>query len=1653
MNTSIFARFAFVVVFSLGQLAIAAPNPSTYFPGQVVVKFKPGNADTAKAAVQSLKGARVKTMLPKLGWQVIELPAGTAVADALDFYRSQPNVAYAEPNYRLKLYQAPNDPRFSSLWGLNIIHAAQAWDQTTGSTNIVVATVDTGIDYNHPDLAANVWTNPGEIPGNGIDDDGDGVIDDVHGLNTFNHTGDVLDDEGHGTHVAGTIGALGNNGLGVVGVNWNVKILSVKIFTSDDSAGSAGAAEGYEYLINLKAHGVNIRVVNNSWGGPAPSQALADAFRAAEAAGILSVCAAGNEHHNNDYRPDYPAGIDCASLISVAASTSDDKIASFSNYGALTVDLAAPGENILSTYRGGHYISFSGTSMACPHVAGAAALLLAQNPSLTPANVKALLMATVDPLPQWQGKVRSAGRLNVGNAMSLLQSGPLPSLVLETNEAVSGFPRLRALSRNSQGNWGSDSSLYPALSTNGQWVAFISTATNLVPGAVSTNALVYLRDRATGANTLVSKAAGGALANADCANVRVSGNGQFVVFDSVASNLIANDANGVSDVFLYDRVSGVLELISKVGVASANGASDFAAVSDDGRYVVFASDASNLVAGDSNTYRDIFVRDRQAATTTRVSVSSASAQADYTSDLPNISGDGRYVTFLSGADNLVTATYFPAYQLYLRDRTGNTTVQISKTTANAPGRGNSGMSSLSSDGRYIAFESQATNLVSGDSNGLQDIFLKDRVSGTLTRISRSNDGNQADGDCWGPAISANGRHVCFYSDASVFSTQDDSATLNLLDYDRLSGKMARFNYNDAGDQALDNSFLPATSGDGGVVVFSTWAWNLVPGDGNGAIDVLALERGDSIPDLMIYATGDTARYGMGLYGTNLVQRRQLALTTNVASFFVRLDNDGPATDSFSIRANTAPPGWDALFFFGTTNVTAAVTGAGWTNSLPAGSNIVLRLDAGSASAAIGESWAEWFILATGTRTNGAQDAVRAVVTRTPSPPALQVISRAADGRVGNDDSAPVSLSSDARYIAFTSTASDLTTRDYNLQEDVFVVDRQSQTIECVSKSSDGQTGNGRSYNARISRDGRYVVFQSAATNLIVGDTNDREDVFVADRTAHTTTRVSVGPGGIQSSRDSGYPRMSGDGRYVVFESLAANFTSPDTNGTWDIFLRDTVAGTNVCLSVTGNGTANDESHNPVISNDGSLVVFTSLASDLAASDTNGVYDTFLWQRGVPGLLLLSRTAQGVPGNDYSDSGTISDNNRYILFASLATNLAVANYDNNSITYLYDRQTSQLSQVTPPWIVGRQHTGYYGARLAPDGRFITLLADVATVSGGSNYVTGVFLYDRTGGSVTELSRRRDGTPGNDESDGGVVSADGRYVGLISRAPNLINETLPSADQILLYDSASLQPDELAQHGTNGVVRGQDQIYPTFQWIEQTVKFGNTNVLTVSIRNRGNFPDSFVFKGASGVTGGIKAAYTLSPVGTDITSAATNAGWISPVLAAGAQQDIRIQIVVSNTNLFTQDLLFTTTSVTDPTKVDVVRLRLLRDDDNDGLPDAWELAYFNNATNGLPNVDSDNDGISNLQEYIAGTDPKVGSSKLVISRIDVNRNLNSVTLTWPSMTNRYYTLESATDILGGYAPLWSSVGSPTESSYSGSLTTNSLPLFYRVRAEVP
>jgi subtilisin family serine protease len=352
----------------------------------------------------------------------------------LAFLRSHPAVAYAEPNYVLTATQLPSDPYFSQLWAMQNtaqagadIGAVAAWDVSTGAPSIVVGVIDTGIDYTHQDLAPNVWSAPATFT---VTVGGVKVTcaAGTHGFNALTMACDPMDDNNHGTHVSGTIGAAGNNGVGVVGVNWTSSIIGAKFLNSSGSGSTADAVNAIDFVIKTKqafasTNGANVRVLSNSWGGGGFSQALLDEVKLANSNGILFVAAAGNNGSNNSTTPFYPASYNAPNVVAVAATDYTDHLASFSNYGSSSVHLGAPGVGIISTTIGNTYSNFSGTSMATPHVAGAAALILSHC-GLDTAGVKNTLMSSVDILPSLLGYTISGGRLNVNTAIRNCAAAP-----------------------------------------------------------------------------------------------------------------------------------------------------------------------------------------------------------------------------------------------------------------------------------------------------------------------------------------------------------------------------------------------------------------------------------------------------------------------------------------------------------------------------------------------------------------------------------------------------------------------------------------------------------------------------------------------------------------------------------------------------------------------------------------------------------------------------------------------------------------------------------------------------------------------------------------------------------------------------------------------------------------------------------------------------------------------------------------------------------------------------------------------------------------------------------------------------------------------------------------------------------------------------
>lgn len=451
--------------FKNATLPAITPAVANLQRSQWIVELKPAQTATLRTVDDAAKflkvpGTRIDVIMG-LGEQGVFLVRGFGNPAAIkNIIERLPSVASISTNNVVRATEWSNDPESSKLWGLNNqgqvingvagtpdadIDLPEALAHATVQTQVVVGIVDTGIDYNHPDLRDNMWKNPGEIAGNNRDDDGNGFIDDVYGFNFVNNTGNPMDDDEHGTHVAGTIAASLNNSQGVAGIaSGAAKLMAIKFLDANGSGTYANAIRALNYATMMSSRGVNLKVLNNSWGGYGTVPALEDAVNATNAAGMLFVASAGNESNDNDGEfKAIPASYAASNIISVAATNNLDELASFSNYGATTVDLAAPGVGILSTTPGNRYQSFNGTSMAAPHVAGALALAWACHPDKTSTEIQDALFGSVDALDSLDGAVATGGRLNVNNLLTALEDpillAPLAPANLVVTDAGTDF--------------------------------------------------------------------------------------------------------------------------------------------------------------------------------------------------------------------------------------------------------------------------------------------------------------------------------------------------------------------------------------------------------------------------------------------------------------------------------------------------------------------------------------------------------------------------------------------------------------------------------------------------------------------------------------------------------------------------------------------------------------------------------------------------------------------------------------------------------------------------------------------------------------------------------------------------------------------------------------------------------------------------------------------------------------------------------------------------------------------------------------------------------------------------------------------------------------------------------------------------------------
>jgi len=783
----------------------------------------------------------------------------------------------------------------------------------------------------------------------------------------------------------------------------------------------------------------------------------------------------------------------------------------------------------------------------------------------------------------------------------------------------------------------------------------------------------------------------------------VSANGRFVVFESRASNLVAGDTNGCGDVFVHDRQTGVTERVSVASSeAEADAESGEPSISADGRYVAFQSTASNLVAGDTSGHADIFVRDRTSGTTTLVSVATGGGPGNGDSDAAMISANGGYVAFMSTASDLVASDGNGVSDVFRRDLVSGTTERVSVDTGNGDANASSLQASISSDGQRVAFYSNATDLVASPVHS-GDVYVRDMGSGPTTMVSLAPGGVAANGGSGHPAISGDGNYVAFVSAATdLVGGGDANGTFNDVFVRNVSsGTTSRVSVSSGNVQSNTDCYSPSISAHGEFVIFQSRASNLVGDDGNGMDDVF----------LHIVATGATTR---------------LSVASAVP------DGDGNSYLSRNGRAMSADG--------------SLVTFYGPASNLVAGD------------------------------TNGAYD----VFVRNVGAGTTERVSVTSGGPGGNGECEVTSTSADGRYVAFWSTASNFVPGDTNGYADIFVRDRVTGAVQRVSTASDGAQANREStYYTAISADGRYVTFISYATNLVPGDTNLHQDVFRKDLQTGATILVSVDSSAnqVNPTFEMGALSMTADGQYVAFSSDAPGLVPNDTNARYDVFVHDCLGGTTQRVSLTwGGGQSTGHSQSPSISPDGRYVAFNSTGSDIVQGDSNGQTDVFLRDLQTGQNELVSVASAGTQGDLESYAAAISADGRCVAFASNASNLVSGDSNGRSDVFVRDRESglTERVSVSTTGVGGNNYS--FPPSISADGRYVAYASRSNNlVPGDTNVASDVFVRDRLKGTTERASVADDGRQGANYSVEAFstdpsISADGRCVAFCSAASN-------------------------------------------------------------------------------------------------------------------------------------------------------------------------------------------------------------------------------------------------------------------------------------------
>ncbi len=1339
----------------------------------------------------------------------------------------------------------------------------------------------------------------------GRDTDGNGFFDDFFGVNFRAGAGDPFaendptDELGHGTHVAGTIGAIGGNGIGVVGVNWQTSLMSLRILDNNNQGDSGAAIRAVNYAKRMReqlnadgdgrvTQGANVRVLNNSWGQPGGfEKSLETAIADSGDAGILFVAAAGNgnilgQGVDNDRTPFYPASYESANVIAVSSSDSADRLATFSNFGANSVDLVAPGVGIRSTVPGGGYQSANGTSMAAPHVSGTAALIWATLPESSVDEVRQAILHSVSSISQ-ASVVSTGGRLNAGAAIPAGVFAPSARLIPRNDITSAGgtsteftvqYSHRSGIDPTTIGDndlvvtrsWGRSEPVSPTLvpgslvaSIDGQSVfasyelpapgdavfqsavdpkidvttleyasVLSSQSVDIVDNTTITSDILVenLTDLTSGISVSVNIGSGDV---SDLIVRLVAPNGISILLAALAGRAIFGGGRGANftETTFSDSASRGIEAgdapfhgvyrpeesLSSLGVTDPNGVWTLE-ITEKCTFPDFFCSSSGVVGalrewslafptGKANRLISELVVSDVSQATADFTVSFDTSFAAYDDVTATLIGPGGNRVILVGNQ---TAVYQSRTKTTFDDAAEQAVLDVNSPLVGVF-RPQESLSGLAADGPNGTWTLEL--------EGNIDVRILPELRWSLDFIGSwdvLDYGDYLITTSPGSVTAADGTQTSDRRDIGSFRVQIEDPSVDYVDSfaDSLEAgslRSAIIAANTAAPQPrtiilnsgrytidippeVDSTSTfpdpPAVGFDRSADRVASWS-NATTGD----FDILGVVKiiGDNNDDTVIDALGvdrvlkvhpnaslalsrltvqggtsPATQGGGGILSAGDLSLDQVILQNNVVL-------SGSAKNP-SYGGGIAVWGGDAkIYETRITNNESDLAGGLFFTGASTGSIQRSTVDTNRQGGLLSLSTNDLSVTNSTFSKNSGEGGA---------------ISRGFQGFDGSSEDA--SQSDDGRFVAFSSFASNLVPGDRNGNQDVFVYDREQRTLERVSVNSDREEGNSTSGSPSLSADGRFVSFVSNASNLVPGDSNNTLDIFVYDRQLGTIVRVNVSANQEEANDVSFSPSISSDGRFVTFSSEASNLVPGDTNAKQDIFVYDRLLATMERVSIsTGQQEADDDSYTPSVSADGRFVTFSSEASNLIPADMNGENDIFVYDRQAGAIERVSVNADGEEADDDSYDPAVSADGRYITFESDAGNLVPQDTNATRDIFVFDRQDGSIQRVSGNLDGEEADDDSYDPSLSADGRFVAFSSDASDlVPADSNGQRDIFLYDRQTGTTERISVDADGKEGVVASRRPSLSSDGRSIAFQSAESLFVPGDINGETDIFVFD---------------------------------------------------------------------------------------------------------------------------------------------------------------------------------------------------------------------------------------------------------------------------